>query len=748
MSRVNSENPYFHKYDLSNCDSEPLKYIQTIQGFSAIIGVRIVDMKIIQTSSNVSEFLPFSTLDLLDNPLSTVMHTHTIDILKKGIAINSFSGLNPIVLPHTTNIQSDLVVIAHLSGDDLILEIEKINKKEFAVEFINKMDEALLHIQSSKEHKIVLDNLAKAVKDITEYDRVMVYRFDEDYNGEVVAESKELFLEPYLGLHYPASDIPAQARALYRKNRIRMIADVFESPPMMVHGKEAEQERALDFTKVTARGVSPIHLEYLGNMGVHASLSCAIIENDTLWGLIACHHYQGSKELSYQVRNMLRFMAQIVSGHLSLVRANSYRDKLLHSQTVKNTLFEQVDVSNDLVTGLLKKETNLMNFIESTGVVLFYEDKFIGLGEYPDDSTMHKLVNMLNTETDNIYFSSDNLSQIFPEDDIFKNECAGLMSVKLSKNEYIMWFRAPIIKEVLWGGNPEINKEALAEKNIRLSPRKSFETWKQVVKNKSAPWTKHEHDTAIVLRNDITEIILKRFDELRRLHLELQNSYQEMERFSYSVSHDLKSPLRAIEGYSQILIEDYEGKLDEYGISVLKTIVASIDKMNIYVESIINITNLSKRELESTNVDSAILVDATVKEILASSPEYDKVMVEISSPLPAINGDEVMINQLFQNVISNAIKYSSKKDNASVKISAAEEEKSFIFLIEDNGIGIEKENIPKIFTLFRRLVPEGEYEGNGIGMSIVQRILERNQATIDIESKIEKGTIVKIIWPK
>jgi len=484
-------------------------------------------------------------------------------------------------------------------------------------------------------------------------------------------------------------------------------------------------------------------------MGVRASLSVAIVEHGKLWGLIACHHYSEKKALSYRTRTLLKFMGQIFSGHLALFRANEFRENLLMKNKVHAQIFTQLDEHKDLIHGLTKEKFTILDYIKSTGAAIVYEDKISTIGITPTDDEIQKLINYLSEHDEDLVFSTDNLQSIFQEDSNLTKNFAGLLSIKLTADpaEYILWFRAPKTKEIFWGGNPEkaINKQ---NPKVRLSPRKSFEKWKQVVKGSADSWEKHEMDAAILLRNDIKEIFLKRFQELKKLNHDLKSSYEELESFSYSVSHDLRSPLRAIEGFGQILLEDYADKLDEYGLSVINTIVENINRMNKFVDDILRLSKLAKIKLIYNEVDVTNMLPQIIKDFKNATPDYQKVEIIIGNNLPIIHGDYTMIYQLFSNLVGNALKYSVVKENPKVEIVGKIENSHIVYYVKDNGIGMDNNYIHKIFEVFSRLVSEDEFEGTGIGLSIVKRIIERHQGIINVESELGKGTTFEVSFPK
>ncbi len=747
MKKVTPENPYTETYDLNNCDLEPLHVIQTVQSFATVIAVDTATWTIRQASSNAVHFLNMQVEDILEHSLYDIFPEYVVNTLKKGFEMSDFSEINPLPLPISEQSLENQIVIAHIVDQQLILEIEKVLDRSNEFALLNKTELAIKKIQACSIAENLFQVVTTEVKNITGYDRVMIYKFDDDYNGVVVGEALENHLEPFLGLRYPATDIPKQARQLFLDNRVRMLSNTYDELAFIQPSLHPVSNQPLNVGGCASRGVSPIHLEYLRNMGVQASLSVAIVEAEKLWGLIACHHTSRSKFLDYRTRSIIKFIGQIISGHLSLYRANEFRSNLIIRNKVHGKLFEQMNKQQNVVKGLLEKEVTLLNYIESDGAAIVFEDKIEVIGNTPTNKEISALRNLLEKKSDTILFSTNNLKDEFQNDPPISPDFGGILTAKISERpaEYIMWFRYAETREVLWGGNPNksVNQK---EKDIRLSPRKSFEKWKQIVENQSKPWKKNERDAVVNLRNDIKEIILKRFNELKKLHQDLQTSYDELESFSYSVSHDLRSPLRAIEGFSQILLEDYVDKLDDYGISVINTIISSIHKMNLFVDDLLILSKLVKVDIIYNDIDVNNLIPNLIAEHKMSNSDYQKVIVE-TSDLPKISGDQTMIRQLFQNLIGNALKYSYKKPDPKVYIEGRIENEHVIYQIRDNGIGMYEKYIPKIFDVFSRLVSDDEYEGTGVGLSIVKRIIDRHNGEVLVESKLGEGTTFWVKLP-
>ena len=750
MNKISRENPYVEQYDLDNCDKEPIHLIQTVQSFAGLVAVDVDTWTVSQVSSNISDFIEYTPNDLLQQPITNFLPIFICDLLKKGHEKDDFSEINPININNEKTGNKNMVFHTYSTDSQIIIQVERDPNTKLNLGFLTKIDNAIQTIQkASSQLKLPLLKLVtEEVKIVTGYDRVMMYKFDEDYNGQVIAESKEDNLEPFLNICYPATDIPKQARKLFLSNRIRMLIDVDDDLAFIVPPRHPKTKEPLNVGQCAARGVSPIHLEYLRNMGVKATLSVAIIENERLWGLIACHHYSDKKVLDYRTRNLIGFFGHILSGHLSYTRNNLYREDLLKNNVIQSKLVAQINEKQNILAGLMNSPLTLTDFIPSIGAAIVFENEIRVVGETPNVKGIKHLVQKLVEKPEHSLFHTTSIAEVWPNSPIDTEKFAGLLAVRLSQTppEYMIWFRSQQVKEISWGGNP--TKAIIStEKGTRLSPRKSFEKWQEVIKGTSSPWSDSEKDAVLLLRNDLKDIVFTRIDELKKLHNDLKASYEELETFSYTISHDLRSPLRIIEGYSQILLEDYQDNLDDYGIEILHSITDNINNMNQFMNDILELSKLAKNMLNKRAVNMHKLLHAPMTDLATYKNANPATVIEIADDLPDIYGDPTMVKQVFRNLIENAVKYSRTKPKPIIQIKGEVSGKYVTYTVQDNGIGFEEKDIEKIFEAFNRLATDDKFEGTGVGLSIVKRIVNRHLGKITVKSTPNEGALFKVSFP-
>ena len=386
--------------------------------------------------------------------------------------------------------------LVHRSGGLLVVEVEPDLRGPSASQVSTRATRAALtHLAATTSVVGLAGALVAQIRSLTGHDRVMVYRFDQDWNGEVIAEDRREDLEPFLGLHYPASDIPAQARRLYTTSWTRVIADVAYQPSPLVSAAPPGREKPLDLSRAGLRSVSPVHIEYLTNMGVKASMSVSLIQDGRLWGMVACHHYSGPCCPSHDARWAAEFVGQTAS-------------QLLRDRQAADDRAESADSASDLaqltehltrdprppLDALADDPAMLLRLADATGVVLATGDRLLHLGLTPDDATVRRIVRLLPDEEDGPW-STDHLVGVDPA--LGSDQAAGAMLVRDGGSSWLLWLRTEVERAVYWGGDPRAHTTSPSGNGPpRLGPRRSFARWREVVKGRSLPWRTWQVDAA------------------------------------------------------------------------------------------------------------------------------------------------------------------------------------------------------------------------------------------------------------
>ncbi|WP_370174765.1 ATP-binding protein [Leeuwenhoekiella palythoae] len=722
---------YPKEVTLTNCDREPIHILGKIQNQGYLIACDASSHIVNYCSDNIAQILDKSPEALLGQPLKAVFdEVQTQQLLETKVAEKA----TPI---HTTIDGQQYAMLAHLNEGNLVIEFEPLEVDANAFEYQNQLAEIVSKLNGAGEEQRMCDVTADLIKEFFGYDRVMIYRFDENWDGIVVSEARESHLESWLGLRYPASDIPQQARKLFLRQGVRIIADVKSTPVSIQALGGKEQENPIDLSLSETRASSPIHIEYLENMNVGASLTAAIISKGTLWGLIACHHYS-PKFVDFYKRQSCKFLTQIFSSQLVLLSSNILLQKVNEASKTRSLLMEKITKNWNVHKGLTKGSHTMLDLTQAHGAAVFLDGKLKRVGITPDKEQILALINRLKPlEQDEVITTQ--LTKDLPELQDLKAKASGVMCLFLSnlKKDAILWFKSEKIETVNWAGNPD--KLSALDSNERLTPRKSFEAWSIQEECKSAPWEDYEIVAARALKQDISQIILEKYDEIKGLHNLLQIAYEDLETFSYSVAHDLRAPLRGIDGFAHIIKEDYFDQLDEFGKSSIDTIIGSATKMNQLIDDILAFSMVSQSEMNKDKFSMNKLVN-DVLGILPISQDYPSVSITVAPQMPQAYGDRNMIAQVLQNLLTNALKYTRAVDQPQITIGFKEHQNKGFYFVQDNGIGFDQSHEKRIFRLFNRLVGD-EYEGSGIGLTIAKRIIKKHKGTIAVISKPGEGSI-------
>ena len=721
--------------DLTNCDKEPIHIPGKVQSHGFLIAIDKIDLTITYISENTSLFLNEAAKDLLNKPVS-ILSSHikqdpalnVADLLNIGIIRKSFDAISP----HPVEINGNpFYLIINASTKDWLLEFEPVTLQYDIQSLIGRSASVMLQ---GKSVSALLKGAAVEVKKLINYDRIMIYKFLDDGHGEVVAEEKEDDLEPFFGLHYPASDIPKQARELYKLNLTRLIADVNTADSPIITFKE---NAPLDLTNGSLRAVSPIHIQYLKNMGVYSSFSISLIVNGELWGLIACHNYS-PKFIDYKGREGSKLIGEILSSALEYREAEEDSEVVEQFKDTASVLQEHLNRDKYLVDALTKHDRNLLDVTKGTGVAIIFENALKTIGNVPDEQSIWELAHWLKDHSDESIYHTHRLSEIFHPAKKYKDIASGILACSISKNpeEVIIWFKPEQINTVNWAGNPDKPVEPSETGIANLSPRKSFEIWSQVVNNTSEKWLAEEVSSVLRIREIIITYINKKANEIRLLNEKLHAAYEELDTFSYTISHDLRTPLTSIKTYAELMQRNKS--IDENGKKMLDRILNSADKMNFLIKEILNLARVGRLEIIFETVDMQLLLKDIIIEVRAAFKADNAEL--IIGQLVDLKGDKTMIAQVFTNLISNAVKYSSMVEKPKIEISSYIDGGETIYAVKDNGMGIDNRYYDRVFELFKRMDNVKEIEGTGVGLAIVKRIVERHNGRVWFESKLNSGS--------
>ncbi|KIT17535.1 HWE histidine kinase domain-containing protein [Jannaschia aquimarina] len=562
MSRQNEEQWIDTQVDLTNCDREPIHLLGHVQDYGCLIAVSS-DWIVRHASRNVDVLLGIEAESAIGVPLSQLMSPGAVQTLRDAMA-----GLGrDMAQSRLFGVELDgrrLDVSIHQSDRNTVLEFEQFAGRSDQSE-LGLVDPLIKRVQRLDDAQAAVEEAARSMRALTGFDRVMVYRFDEDQSGTVIAESRSGGnVDSFLGLRYPASDIPKQARELYKRSLLRLIESV-DGPAHEIIPAASPEGKPLDLSLAVTRAVSPIHLEYLRNMGVVSSMSVSIIRDGELWGLFACHSSRPMR-LSFSRRTAVELFAQLLSYELDRKQAAEERAQTIEARKLHDALIGRVSRDGDFIGSIELIQAEVGAVINHDGIAIFHEGEYECYGYAPTRDEFTGLARYLNTTEASQVFATHRLQSGFPAAAEFADPPAGLLALPISRTprDYIVLFRREVARMVTWAGNPNKPVE-LGPNGARLTPRKSFEAWKETVKGTSARWTETELDAAEALRVTLLEVVLRMSDEAAQMR---RAAAEKQELLVAELNHRVRNILNLIRGLASrsrdgaATIEEYTRDLD------------------------------------------------------------------------------------------------------------------------------------------------------------------------------------------
>ncbi|OUL27838.1 cyanobacterial phytochrome A [Nostoc sp. RF31YmG] len=727
--------------NVSSLKEAPIHISSRVQSHGVLLVLEEPELKIIQVSNNTWNVFGILPENVLQKKLEDLLDPFQIERIKAGILEGNLDYINPTKV-WVRKKGDDYVVfdaIFHRNPEGiLILELEPAISQESIpfLSFYHLARASINQLEKTTNLRDFCQIIVQEVRKVTGFDRVMLYKFDEDGHGSVIAEEKLDSMEPYLGLHYPESDIPKPARKLFASNFIRLIPDSYSEPVQIIPVNNPTSQRPIDLTNSILRTAAACHLEYLHNMGVGASLTISLIKDGKLWGLIACHH-QTPKYVSYELRKACEFLGRVIFTEISAREETEDYDYRMNLAYIQSVLMEYMSQEENFIDGLVKHQPNLLDLTSAQGAAVCFGDNCTVIGETPKEEDLNFLVQWLKNNVDEEVFYTDSLPRIYPDAERFKNVASGLLAIPISKRNYVLWFRPEVIQTVNWGGNPneafEVNQ---SQGNLRLVPRKSFELWKETVRLTSLPWQFVEIKAALELRKAIINIVLRQADELAQLAQDLERSNAELKKFAYVASHDLQEPLNQVANYVQLLEMRYEEELDEDAKEFINFAVEGVSLMQTLIDDVLAYSKVDMQAIAFRLTEVETPLNRSLSNLRGRIHETEAVITH--DPLPTVMADSTQLMQLFQNLIANAIKFRSDKP-PQIHIGAERLEDEWLFSVRDNGIGLDPRFSERIFVIFQRLHTREEYPGTGMGLAICKKIIECHRGRIWVESQLDEG---------
>jgi two-component system, chemotaxis family, sensor kinase Cph1 len=509
-----SSSPAFGMADMTNCDRELIQFAGSIQPHGLLLVLQEPRLRIVQASRTAARLLgrPLDWLLLND------VHQLGGDL---GARLQALRAAGDLREPQPLHCRVDALLFegaVHRAGEDmLVLELEPIDPPPAsrvpidADALLQRLGTVVQRISEASAIGTLTDLVVRSLRDLAGYDRVMVYRFDPDGHGKIIAEARDPRLETLLGHRYPATDIPQRARELYLRNRVRVLVDVNYEPSVLVPhllAGAAGPPGELDMSLCWLRSMSPLHLQYLKNMGVTATLVISLVREGKLWGLIACHHY-APRNLPYAMRAGCELLGEAMATRIAAIENYARAQVAIQVRRLEQRLVEATSTEGDWRLALFRNPRTLLQPLDATGAVLFHDGELLTCGEVPSTPELRALRDWIGEQPADGPLSTASIAKACPALAGLTPTASGVLAVRLSatRPDHLVWLRKEQLQSYTWAGDP--SKPIVGNDPLTLSPRRSFAAWSEIVRGTSAPWTPAELAMAAAFGDALIDIIVQ-----------------------------------------------------------------------------------------------------------------------------------------------------------------------------------------------------------------------------------------------
>ncbi len=723
--------PFTQADALEACAREPIHVPGVAQAHGALLAIDPLSQRVTHASANFCEIVGLTRdFEPLGNTLDVCVGAVAAGRIYERLAYFDAESHLPV---HECIALAGrrLDVLAHRHAGRTILEFTAAQNDDGGNVTLEHLQRMLNMLGADTEDRDLWTVAADLVRDLTGLHRVMIYRFDQDWNGEVVGESRRQDLAPFLGLNYPAGDIPVQARRLYEINLARYIPDVQYVPVALRVSGECVDAAPLDMSLADLRGISPVHIEYLQNMGVRATFVLSLMVNGRLWGMIACHHYQLAT-VPLARRKMVGIVAHSLATLIARSSARRVADATAQADLLQARMLAAASAEGlhdfDHLVGQFEKE--LRDRMQA-GAILAWSDKGVSWwGEAAPEVRRAVLVEHLRQRVaDTPVWQTSQLGDELPDEAVF----GGALVVRFDApgRAGMAMLRQSRDREVFWAGDPR-KVVTLSADGLRLSPRRSFAAWREIVRGRSAPWSEIEQRFVADLSAVHVRFALRQArDTVHERTRALEATVRQLEEFDYTIAHDLRAPLRGLIGFATLLRTADAGDSAAERERYLERIIANAQFMNRLLDDLLAFARTSRTDVKFGPVSCNGIV-AECLGVLGQS--WPTARFEVAD-LPDCTGDGTLLKQVWLNLLDNAAKYSAGRETPVVRVDFD----AGFYRVRDNGVGFDQKYVDKVFGVFTRLHSREEFEGSGIGMAVAKRVVERHGGVLEAEGRVGEG---------
>jgi light-regulated signal transduction histidine kinase (bacteriophytochrome) len=652
-------NPSESKPDLTICDREPITRLERIQSFGFLLAVS-KEWTITRASQNLETFIGVEADRAIGMQLDDLIDREALhEIRNRMVILHLTRGTERLYGITLTGERPAFDVAVHMVDKQCVLEAEPTGTDDRmdAASMVRAMIARLGTLATLERFH---SDAARQIKVMTGFDRVMIYQFEPSGDGKVIAEAVSPATGSFLGLHFPASDIPAQARALYLKNPFRIIADV-QAPTMTLMPAASKPAELLDLSLAITRAVSPVHIEYLRNMGVRASLSISIIVDGALWGLIACHH-SSARLPSFVVRTAAELFGQMYSMKLEGRLRQQAEAEETRARGLADRMMVAINDDQDLLTRAEWLQQILGEMIGCEGIAIYVRGNLSLHGLTPPRADIAAITQRLNLGLANRIFTTDILTSLLAQPAGAAGHAAGMLAIPLSRTprDYILLFRRERLHEIKWAGDPE--KAAYADVGgARISPRKSFATFSESLRGRSRHFTQQEIRKAEIIRVSLLDYIFRSSGGADDAD---KSAIARQEITIAELNHRVRNVLSLIRG----LISQTRGEAGD-----VESYVKSLDER---VQALARAHNQLTRHTWGPAPLAAIFADEIAAYVPTQGERFTVTGPQAFLQPQAFSTLALVIHEL----VTNSAKYGSLSDSGRVEVTVCHESGNGLFL--------------------------------------------------------------------
>ncbi|MET4700804.1 chemotaxis family two-component system sensor kinase Cph1 [Constrictibacter sp. MBR-5] len=687
--------------DVMNCDQEPIHVPGAVQPHGVLLALRPSDMRVTQCGGDTERLLGLGTDAIVGRKLDQIVPGGLAEAIERCLREHDIDRKPMHLAEHRMGGPGRLFdVFVHRIEGQLIVELENLSVAPDTGDIFAKLLATTSSLHAAETLDILLERVPVEVRRLTGFDRVMVYRFLPDDSGTVISEARLPEMAPYLGLRFPAFDIPPQARALYVKNWIRLIPDAGYTPQPM----RGAATSPLNMSFSVLRSVSPVHLEYLKNMEVGASMSISIVKDGALWGLIACHH-RTPRHVPHAVRAVCALLGQLIALEVGKRVAADREMRRTRDVRIRRALSETMEQHTDLASGLYANAQDLIDLVGAEGVAVCTDGKIRTSGRTPRPAQIRRLITWLAQRGDEAVFVTDKLSRCYPPAARWAHG-AGVLAMRIAPgtDDHLLWFRDEILKTIRWAGDPRKAAAGLLDPGKPLSPRSSFAAYEEQVRETSAPWDQEEMSVADALRVSIVE------RSLRAALAHNQELAQHREVLIREINHRVKNSLQLtssiINLQSRRVTDPASRELFAQAVQRIRVTARTHERLY--------------RDHDGTSVEFGTYLRELCDDLART---YGDAKVVVDARRVQLPADTAINLALIANeLVTNAFKYAFPDGRAGlVSVKFTGNEQKWCLHVADDGVGL-----PKGFAA---------RNGQSLGMQIVEGLSSQLGATLTAENR-------------